>query len=78
MGYKKGDSPWNSLNGKLEAIKRRALDCPIYVPAENEQVQLNYLNTNTIFGLPPKEVDYPLKKQKLADWKPPFVDEITL
>jgi hypothetical protein len=75
MGYKRENSPWDALNGQLEAIKRRALDRPID-GSHNEQGQLKYLGTTMMFRLSSKEADEPFKE--LDGWKPPFMDEVAL
>lgn len=75
MSYEKDERRLDTIEGKLEAIKRRASNRPRYVPADIEQVTLNYLN---IFRLVPTEGDYVLKKQKLDGWTAPSEDEVTL
>ena len=78
MSYEKDERPWGRIDGKLEAIKRRASNHPRYVPADLAQVRLDYLNTHAIFRLVQTEGDYVLKKQKVDDWSAPSEDEVTL
>jgi hypothetical protein len=75
MSYEKDERRLDLIEGKLEAIKRRAPNCPRYVPADIEQLKLNYWN---IFRRVPTDGGYVLKKQKLDGWTAPSEDEVTL